>query len=343
MKTANFLKIFLLLVAVTLTSCSSESTDDGGGNGNGNGELVLSANKTRVYENTVVTFTVMNGSTNVTSQSTISLDGTPISGNSALLSTVGSKVVTAEYDGASTNNVDVEVIVPSYSTKMLIEDYTGAWCGWCPRISQGIEDLTGSNPNVIAVAIHNGDSMAFPLEGQMRQQFGVNGFPTGILNRDQTWSSTSGSSMNLTQPNVYLNRVQPVGLAINSSISNDLLSATVKVGFDLDESGLYLVVYALENGIIANQSNYTNNYGGVDPIQGFVHEHVLSKNLTDVFGDPIPADQQVGGNEYSVTLTSNVAGVANQNDMEIVAFVVDASGKVVNVQKAQVGTNVDFD
>ncbi|GAK95398.1 hypothetical protein JCM19294_2180 [Nonlabens tegetincola] len=38
-----------------------------------------------------------------------------------------------------------------------------------------------------------------------------------------------------------------------------------------------------------------------------------------------------------------MAGVANQNDMEIVAFVVDASGKVVNAQKAQVGTNVDFD
>ncbi|GAK95399.1 hypothetical protein JCM19294_2181 [Nonlabens tegetincola] len=251
MKTANFLKIFLLLVAVTLTSCSSESTDDGGGNGNGNGNqgLVLSADKTRVYENTIVTFTVMNGTVNVTSQATISLDGTPITGNTVLLDTVGSKVVTAEYNGDSANNVDIEVIVPSYSTKMIIEDYTGAWCGWCPRISQGIEDLGASNSNVIAIAVHNGDSMVFPFEGQMRQRFGVSGFPTGILNRDQSWNSVSGDAMNMTQPISYLNVQKEVGVAINSSITNNTLSASIRVGFDLDQSGLSLVVYALENGL----------------------------------------------------------------------------------------------
>ncbi|AGC76987.1 outer membrane protein Omp28 [Nonlabens dokdonensis] len=342
MKTANFLKMFALFLAIGITSCTSESTDEDGGN---NAGLTLSASKTRVYDFSLITFTVMNGNTDVTSSAVISVDGAPISGNSFNVSGVGTKTATAVFNGENTNSLNIDVINPSFSTKALIEDYTGAWCGWCPRISQGIIDLhnTPGGEDVIAVAVHNGDSMEFPLEAQMRSQFGVNGFPTGILNRNGEWNSASAHAMNLTQPMSLLNSVKPLGLAINSSMSGNSVSATIKVGFDLDTENMKLVAMLLENGKVAAQTNYTNNWGGVSTISNFEHNDILRAAFTDVFGDAIPADQQVGGSEYSVTLSANIPAGTNTTDMDIVAFVVDGSGKVVNVQHAEVGANVDFD
>jgi hypothetical protein len=345
MKTANFLKIFTLFLTIGIASCSTESTDESGGNNAGSGDLILTATKTRVYNFTLVTFTVNNGTTDVTADAIISVDGTPITGNSSTMSGLGTKNVTAVVGTDNTNNLNVVVIDPSFTTKALIEDYTGAWCGWCPRISQGIIDVHNSTngENVIAVAVHNGDSMSFPLEAQMRGQFGVTGFPTGILNRDASWAAVSGSAMNITQPMALLNSTKSVGLAINSSLSGSSVSATIKVGFDLDNSGLKLVAMLLENGKIEPQTNYTSNWGGVSTISNFEHNDILRSAFTDVFGDVIPAAEQVGGNEYSVTLTAVVPSGTNTADMDIAAFVVDSSGKVVNVQLAEVGANVDFD
>lgn len=345
MKTANFLKMMMLFLAIGITSCSTNSTDDGGGTGGGgtNG-VTLESSKTRVYDNTLVNFTVRDASgAIVSSQAVITVDGTPITGTSAILTGVGTKSVQATLGSESSNTVSVDVINPSYSTKALIEDYTGAWCGWCPRISQGIIDVhnMSGGEDVIAVAVHNGDAMAFPLEASMRSQFGVTGFPTGILNRDARWASVSSDAMNIGQPMQLLNTVKPVGLAINSSVSGSTVNATVKVGFDLDQTGMKLVVVLLENGVVAAQTNYTSNFGGGSSIPNFVHNDILRASFTDIFGDAIPADQQVGGGVYSVDLSASAS--ANSTDWDVVAFVVDATGEVVNVQKAAVGTNKDFD
>lgn len=347
MKTANFLKMMMLFLAIGITSCSTNSTDDGGGNGGGGGTngVTIESDKSRVYDNTLVNFTVRDAAgADITSTAVITVDGTAISGNFALLSGLGTKSVQATVGTDTSNTISVEVINPSYTTKALIEDYTGAWCGWCPRISQGIIDVHNSTngDNVIAVAIHNGDSMAFPLEGQMRSQFGVTGFPTGILNRDARWASVSGDAMNIQQPLQLLNTVQEVGLAIDSSVSGSTVNATVKVGFDFDQSGLKLVVFLLQNGVVASQTNYTSNFGGGSSIPNFVHNDILEASFTDVFGDAIPAAEQVGGGVYSTSLSATASGV-NSSDWDVVAFVVDASGEVVNVQKAAVGSNVDFD
>lgn len=346
MKTANLFKMVMLFLAIGVASCTSESTDDGGGNGNGgSGSLAISVDKSRVYDNTLVNFTVTDaGGSNVTSQAIISVDGTPIAGSAALMTGLGVKDVTAVVGTENSNTLQVEVIEPSFSTKVLVEQYTGTWCPWCPRISNGIEVVqSGANGDrFISVAVHNGDSMAFPLESQMRSAFNVNGFPTGILNREGEWSAVSGNDMNVSQIAPLLNQTKTVGLAIDSSVSGSTVNATVKVGFDFDESGMELVAFLIQNNVSDTQSNNTVHYGGPGIIQGYDHDDVLVAGFTDIFGDVIPADQQVGGGEYSASLTATANGV-NSSDWDIVAFVLDDTGAVVNVQRAAVGQNKDFD
>ncbi len=347
MKALNLFKILTLFLAIGITSCTSESTDEDGG---GNQGLVLTASKTRVYNFTLVNFTVSNGNNNVTSDAVISVDGTPISGNSFTMAGLGTKRVTAVVDGENTNSLDITVIEPSFTTKVLIEDFTGAGCGWCPRVSRGILDVHNApeGDDVIVVAIHNPvfgpDPMTFGQRLLIENRLGVNGsYPTAFINRDDEWNAVSNHAMSVTQPINLLSATKPVGLAINSSLSGNSVSATVKVGFDLDQSDLKLVVFLLENNYIYPQTNYTNNWNGASPISNFEHDDILRASFTDLLGDVIPADQQVGGSEYSVTLTATVPSGVNTADMDIVAFVVDATDKVVNVQKAAVGTNQDFD
>jgi hypothetical protein len=110
-----------------------------------------------------------------------------------------------------------------------------------------------------------------------------------------------------------------------------------------------LVVYVLENGLLYDQENYMNNdssspwYGAGNPIPNFEHEHVARAVLTNVFGDQIPAGQTVLGSNYSKDFTYTIPVAYTAANLELVAFVVDSSDKVVNVQKVKAGSNQDFD
>lgn len=75
----------------------------------------------------------------------------------------------------------------------------------------------------------------------------------------------------------------------------------------------------------------------------------MLKSYTDIFGDAIPSAEVAEGNiwtrDLNVTLPNNVT---NTNNLYIVAFVVGNGDEVktraaLNVQRAKVGTNQDFD
>lgn len=345
MRVKNYFKAVLLFVAVALASCSSESTDDAGGNigGGDSSTITITSSKSRVFANTLVLFTATNGNgDNISNDVTFNVNGTNIGGTSYNLSTVGDYTVTATLNDVVSNTLDLEAVTPSYSTNVLLEDYTGTWCGWCTRMLRGIEDLA-SNEDVIVVGIHNGDSMAFRLEAQMRAQFDFSGWPTGRLNRVADWNAVSNDAMNLNQPVSYLNRTVAAGLGITSTVNGNTIDTTVKVGYDLDMTGTKLIVFALENGVVADQENYTSNYGGVSTVRNYVHNHVLKANLSELNGDDIPADSQMGGQEFSKSYSYTATGVSNVPGMELVAILVAADGSVINAQKAMVGTTKDFD
>jgi len=67
---------------------------------------------------------------------------------------------------------------------VLLEQHTGAWCGWCPDGTVKMDeilDLYGSR--VIGVKIHNGDALAIPEQSVIGDALGLTGFPTGSVDR----------------------------------------------------------------------------------------------------------------------------------------------------------------
>jgi hypothetical protein len=67
---------------------------------------------------------------------------------------------------------------------VLLEQHTGAWCGWCVDGTVKMDeilDLYGDR--VIGVKIHNGDDMAIPEQSAVARALGLTGYPTGSIDR----------------------------------------------------------------------------------------------------------------------------------------------------------------
>ena len=65
--------------------------------------------------------------------------------NPATFSSAGVYNAYATYalpDGSTltSNTVELNAVASTHTTKVMIEDYTGTWCGYCPRVASALED-----------------------------------------------------------------------------------------------------------------------------------------------------------------------------------------------------------
>ncbi|MBQ5826478.1 MAG: hypothetical protein IIW46_03265, partial [Bacteroidaceae bacterium] len=80
---------------------------------------------------------------------------------------------------------------------VVMEEYTGAWCGWCPRGMVGMEKLVEEYPdNFIPIAVHANDIMQEAAFNDLLASYS-GGFPGSVLNRmkqvDPYYGSTNGT------------------------------------------------------------------------------------------------------------------------------------------------------
>ena len=235
-----------------------------------------------------------------------------------------------------------------FQKRLLIEDFTGAWCGYCPRVSYSIDQLELQNTKIVPVALHHksGALSTDPfdvstLAAPLRTQINLQGYPTAMLNRVTEWNSPENA--NLTQAQNLVKNNCGLGLAMTSTVSAGTINLNVNVKFASDFSGLNLVVYILEDNLIYNQTNYTSFYGATSTITGFEHDHVLRASLTNILGDAL-----VGSSVTGQTITKNFtlsvpATIANVANMTFVAFVVDSSKKAINARASNPNETQSFE
>lgn len=176
-----------------------------------------------------------------------------------------------------------------FKKRVLIEDYTGTWCGNCTRVAYAIDEVNSMSDKIVNVAIHNGnDPYHFPGIAPLKNLILPNSplaLPVSRLNRTVVWTfpepTNTQEAIDLTGNNTTL------GLAMNSTVANGNINLDVNIKFLDDYSNLKLVVYLLEDHLIYMQRNYTNYYNAVNPIMDYEHNHVLRSSLTDILGDAI--------------------------------------------------------
>lgn len=342
--------LFIFVLAGFLSACKKTTTTTPDPKTT---SVILSADKTGFFSGgqDKITFSAkLPTNESVTESSDFYVDGVKIAGNTFSSNVAGEYSAYAIYDEVKSGTITFGVVdkvesPSSYTRKVLVEDYTGAWCGWCPRVAYKLEEAVKASANIIPVGVHYGDGMTYTFANQMMTKYDITGFPTAMLNRESKWNETQSAL------NVLLSDVARIGLGISSSKSGETLSVNVKVGFTMStNTPLKLVVYLTEDGILEDQENYLNTtpggawYQAGSPIVDFEHNHVLRTALTDVFGDAIPPYVVLARNTYSTDFSIDISNY-DINKLNLVAFVLSDLGgtHVYNTQIAKAGTTVDFD
>ena len=278
----------------------------------------------------------------ITTAAVITVNGVEMTGSAYAFTSEDNYEIQASYQSLSSNTVAVTAQTP-HSTKILLSDFTGTWCGYCPVAGAAIHNAKAASSQVIPVAFHIGDAMENTDASAVDSHFGISQYPTVLLNgAAATWSYPN---LPFSQLETALAVPQPLGLAIQSTVNGTSLDITVKVHHTLVRAtDLKLAVYLLEDGIVASQSNYVYD-NHPDPWTDYVHDDVLRKAYTAPLGDAIPASGVVAGAEYVKTFTSVAipGSVVDNQQLKIVAYVANANNEVINVQTAALGAVVAFD
>lgn len=170
-----------------------------------------------------------------------------------LLSILGNISVRAEFTLLGDNNTRA---AESYPRRMVMEEMTATWCGWCPRGIVAVDGLKRDFPdNFLAIAIHgNYDKMAYADEYGLQ----VYGYPSAYLNRRST--SVSYSSLK--------DQIEQTGLTTDKMVRIDSVAyveadeaykvyTTTRVANAVNDAQLRLVYVVTEDSVGPyTQSNY---------------------------------------------------------------------------------------
>ena len=264
------------------------------------------------------------------------------------------------------DDFEVSTVPSTFTKKVLMEEFTGAWCGYCPDGAYRVENLINDNDGrVVAVSLHagnpTGDEMEIAHTNYLETTYQNTGFPSGMVDRVSVNGSTSLNRGYWEYvANDQLLKTAVCGLAIISEVNGQNATVEVHAGFNSVPNGddYRLSVYLIEDGVTGtgygyDQRNYYNTeaespfYDLGDPIVGYEHNHTLRAVLSESLGDAIMVSEMVSGGEHIKTYTVDISSY-NKNNLSIVAFVTYMGSsitehEILNVQKCGIDSFQDWD
>lgn len=297
-----------------------------------------------------LTFTCTgNNGVNLSSLSTFYVNGTQITGDTFTPTAAGMLNVYATHtpSGGSlltASTIQVSAFTPiNFNKRVLIEDFTGTWCQYCPRVAYAIDQVNAQTTDATIVAIHRGnDPYNFSGASALESQIGLVGYPTAMLNRTTEWAFPEPSNIDQAV-NLTTGANPKIGVALTTTTTGNTSSVQVKVKFGTNFSNLKLVVYALEDNLIYNQTNSTTYYDGRNPLVGFEHDHVVRAVLTSsILGEAITGSTNYN-DEFSKSFTYTIPSTVNASNVHFVAVVLNSSNTALNSRSAGANATQSFE
>lgn len=257
----------------------------------------------------------------------------------------------------------------------LMEEYTGCWCGYCPRGFVALQLMNKLYPDdFVAVSYHNSDAME--IMDSKYYPSSVSGFPVSFMDRTYEVDPYMGTDASYYHFgikdlwNTLREQFSPANIEVTAVLSDagDKVTATADVSFVVaPESSDYGVEFMLVaddlhgEGSAWQQSNYYSGSTGVfeepefevftngsSSIDGLHYDDViiatnrLNKGL-GVLPSRMEADKTYTARTTftlaDVVNTSGESLVQNTEKLRIVAVLIDnTTGAVVNCNKAKVVT-----
>lgn len=269
-------------------------------------------------------------------------------------------------DADTTNNTGsglVGVVPYKPPKKIMAEEATGTWCGWCVRGICYMDYMKATYPETwIGVAVHNGDPMvvtAYDDEiGNIIPNFP--GYPSATINRAGTnyWDPSEfeegyTKNMKVTSP-ATCNIVN-----FNYNETSRQVTFDVESEFLLDMQGEFRFgAIIVEDGLTGTTSQWAQaNYyagGSNGPMCGFEglpnpvpaaqmeYDHVAREILGTPYGTAGSITPPINANStHSYTFTYTLPSTWNYNKMAFVGFLLDMSnGEILNCNSVSPGVGL---
>ncbi len=186
---------------------------------------------------------------------------------------------------------------------VIIEEFTGRNCQYCPDGHRIVNELMAANPGRLwGVNIHAGGYAPTSYPNMITQDgntihggFSISGYPTGVVNR--TTSDGQGRNLWANLANQQMNQVSECNIGGRVVVNPQTRAATIMVevyytgNSSVNEN--YLTVAMLQDSILGSQSG-GSTWNPSQMINGqYIHTHVLRDILTNnAWGDPISPTTQ---------------------------------------------------
>lgn len=230
---------------------------------------------------------------------------------------------------------------------VVLEEFTGIKCGYCPDGHQIAKDIYNTYPGrVVLINIHAG-SYAVPSAGQpdFRTPYGdnlasfggVTGYPQGMVNRvppggsgalamgRNLWAANSGTIINSGNSPVN------VGLLSKWTEATRTINVRVELYFTSALTGnAKLNVVFMQSGVIGYQASGGENYE---------HNHILREMITGQWGEEITETAQ--GKKVIKEYAYVVPAEYPIDNCDVAAFVTGADNKLIHTGVKVVAKNGD--
>ncbi|CAM1367690.1 Omp28-related outer membrane protein [Tenacibaculum xiamenense] len=277
-----------------------------------------------------------------------------IDGNTFIPASVNTYRVKAVYEGQESPVLQLKTQNRgnrAFKKNIVIEDYTGDWCGFCPRVSHAIELLKSKTNQFIPVAVHTNDIMTNAYANQLTRYFDITAFPSAMIDRKRFWRE-AGDIDEGTMLDKITNRIEEkafLGLKLVSRLEGNNILLNVKAMFgNMYPNKTKLVVFATEDGVVQDQANYTEYYPEITTdgvAKNFVHDYVLRYALTDVRGEEMNSSQFISSNLYERDFQIAVPlNINNISKVSFVAMVLDSeTNEILNARLVKAGQSNEFE
>ena len=232
---------------------------------------------------------------------------------------------------------------------VVIEEYTGINCGYCPDGHRIANQLVANNPGrIFAINIHAGGYAANTYTTQhgntLQSTFSVSSFPTGTVNR-HTFTGYSNGNFLMSRgdwssaANTLMAQVSPVNIAARGTLdwSTRELNITVQLYYTADEDNATnkLNVAILQDNVIGSQSGASLNpaqqvgsqYRHMHMFRGFVYNNAWGEDITTT------TQGSFVEKTYTYTIPESLgtpnAIAAKLEDLHFIAFVAQGQREIL--------------
>jgi thiol-disulfide isomerase/thioredoxin len=240
-------------------------------------------------------------------------------------------------------NIDVTGVPFLPVKKLVLEEGTGTWCGWCPRGSVFMEEFAEDNVNKVAqIAVHNNDPMEVSAYDTYMGSY-VGGFPNMVVDRTLDTDPSNIDEVYTTLKDNFAFAEVTMGTPTVSG-TTVTVPVTVKPAVAITNPKLALVVTESNVKGTGAQWPQVNYYagGGNGPMGGWesqpaqvtnVNFHFVARSIS-----PSPAGEASGlpgtlaaGTTYTATLTGTLNSAWKTADLQyIVLFMNGTDATVMN-------------